>query len=129
MWKRKFLAFIAVGLLLLSGRFYSNGLSKYAQLGEYCVFSAGDEQTAHSGGLVRGYDRLEVDCENKVEQIICDLNATLVKTESAGGVEINYYYSRNMVKKVWLDGEKISFTVAKRKGKFVLGSPLIKGSY
>ena len=129
MWKRKLLAFIAVGLLLLSGRFYSNGLSRYEAYGEYCVYDTIDEEIEYTGGLVRGYDRLEVDSEEGVEQIICDLSATLIRTESVGGAEISYYYSPNLVKKVWIGSDKISLMVAKRKGKFVIGSPLIKGSY
>lgn len=127
---RRFLAFIAVGLLLLSGRFYANGLSRYADYGDYMVFTNADAQTQYDGGLVRGYDRLELYDANSLEEILDGLGAVLLFTERAENVTIWYYDSSVLTKSVRVNGKRVKIAVAiNQSGDVTVGAPIIKGSY
>ena len=64
-----------------------------------------------------------------IDDFLTKNNCELMFTEIVDGIEINYYYSP----KIWgykpVNGKKVNLEVAKNKGNFTIGTPLIYGSF
>ena len=124
---KRFLAFIAAGLLLVAAKYYPTdiALGKYGDVTYYDGF---DRET-FSGST---YSFVRADCtggENAAESIIKDMRATIVLTEMTDGEKIYYCRSPKLPKSVCVRGRKINLTIAVRGDFVATGSPLLKGGY
>ena len=128
---RKFLIFVAAGLLLIAVKVYSNGLRPFYTYGEYSYFTERDEEIKSDRfRLIKGYDKLLVSGMDAANKIISELNAREVFSEKLDGVTVRYYYSPYMGRSVTVKNKKVSLMVAEKSdGSAVLGAPLIKGCY
>jgi|GEM_PF-2486473 len=63
------------------------------------------------------------------QEIMIDLSATTIFTQSVDGIDIYYAYSPRLGGGVTVNGEKINLELAQHNGKVTVGTPLILGSY
>lgn len=124
---KRFMAFVAVGLLLVAARFYPSALER-AKIGNTVYYGTGDNVTECADAYA--YCRVETDGgEEKVVEIINRLRATVLFTEEPEGERIFYCFSPLLPRTERVNGKKINLTIALRGDVVVAGTPLIKGSY
>ncbi len=125
---KRFIAFIAVGLLLIGCRLYPSELARSEYVGKYTMFGADDNQTEES--LKSIYERLDFDGnDEQAEKFIEDMHAKILFVEQIEGITIYYCYTRKIPKSKLVGGVKVNLVVATSDGKISVGSPLLKGSY
>lgn len=124
---KRFMAFVAVGLLLIAARFYPNALER-AKIGKTVYYDTNDNVTEIADAY--SYCRAETDGgEEKVVEITNLLHATVLFTEEPDGERIFYCFSPLLPRNVRVNGKKVNLTIALRGDAVVAGTPLIKGSY
>lgn len=95
--------------------------------GTYSAFSYNDIPISLS--ISKGYERVELDCETNIDNVLQKLRAIIIKKESIGDISIIYAYSPALLKSVELFGERVNLMIARTSSSVVVGSPLIKGSF
>ena len=124
---KRFLAFIAAGLLLVAAKYYPSPLIS-GKYGKVTYYDDADCEIVEGSA----YSFARTDCtggEQTAEAIIKDMRATIVFTEFTDGEKIYYCRSPKLPKSVYVRGKKINLAVAVRGDFVAAGSPLIKGSY
>lgn len=116
---KRFIIFIAVGLMLLGTKLYPSELQKsaYDMNGDYTALSGRFERAEFSG---------DMDFAIKLIEKMC---AEVVFTEQAADTEILYCYTRKIGVSKTVAHKKINLVVAVANGYVRAGSPLLKGSY
>lgn len=67
--------------------------------------------------------------KKRAEEIMQDLQAELVFTETAGGTQSFYAYSKKLGKSVVINGKKINLHIAVAEDSAVVGTPIIFGGF
>ena len=124
---KRFMAFIAAGLLLVAAKYYPVEIATGAY-GKAEYFDRSDNRV--SSGNAYSFVRAD-SCggEDAAKEILKRLKARIVFVERPEGVTIYYCYSFKFPKSVRLKGRKINLAVAVRGDSVAIGSPLLKGSY
>lgn len=126
--------FIAVALVLTGLRFACGGLCTFVRDGSYTAYLDGDAELRYSEvplfGVRGVYERIDTyGGKEKATEILDRLAATGVRTETIDDVTVIYAFSPLLPRSVVLKGERTNVMIALTRGKLVIGSPLIKGSY
>lgn len=126
--------FIAVALVLTGLRFACGGLCSFVRDGSYTAYLDGDAELRYSEVPILGvrgvYERIDTyGGKEKATEILDRLAATGIRTETIGDVTVIYAFSPLLPQSVTLKGERTNVMIALTRGKLVIGSPLIKGSY
>lgn len=124
---KRFLAFIAAGLLLVAAKYYPSPLIS-GKYGKVIYYNYADCEIVEGSA----YSFARTDCtggEQTAAAIIKDMRATIVFTEITDGEKIFYCRSPKLPKSVYVRGKKINLAVAVRGDFVAAGSPLLKGSY
>lgn len=124
---KRFIAFIAAGLLLVAAKYYPSPLIS-GKYGKVIYYDDADCEIVEGSA----YSFARTDCtggEQTAAAIIKDMRATIVFTEITDGEKIFYCRSPKLPKSVYVRGKKINLAVVVRGDFVAAGSPLIKGSY
>lgn len=126
--------FIAVALVLTGLRFACGGLCTFVRDGSYTAYLGGDVELRYSEVPLLGvrgvYERIDTyGGEEKATEILDRLAATGVRIETIGDVTVIYAFSPLLARSVMLKDGRTNVMIALTRGKLVIGSPLIKGSY
>ena len=124
---KRFMAFIAAGLLLVAAKYYPVEIATGAY-GKVEYFNSSDEPV----DVGSAYSFIRADCdggEDAAKEIINSLKARIVFVERPDGETIYYCHSFKFPKSVKLKGRKINLAVAVRGDSVAIGSPLLKGCY
>ena len=113
---KKLALILVIGALILA---YSLNGFRVATL------SMGGTYTKDNGGETLVFEGSDED----IKALLNKLNATILQTQSVGGVEIIYGHSRRLKGGVIVEGEKINIQIAKRGGVITAGTPIIFGSF
>lgn len=125
---KRFIAFVAVGLLLIVSRLYPSELAQREYMGKYTAFGANDRPIEFISKA--SYERLDFEGDDKkAKKFIEDLRAEILFTETPEGVTIYYCYTRKIPKYKLVGHVKVNLVVAVSAGGVSVGSPLLKGSY
>lgn len=126
--------FVAVALILAGLRLACGGLCSFVREGSYTAYVGGDAELRYDEvpliGVRGAYERIDTyGGEEKAAEILRTLAATNARTETVGEITVIYAFSPFLPQSVTLKGERTNVMIALSRGKLVIGSPLIKGSY
>ena len=126
--------FISVALVLVGLRFACGGLCSFVCDGSYVAYLDGDVELRYGKVPLLGvrgvYERIDTyGGKEKATEILDRLAATGIRTETIGEITVIYAFSPLLSQSVTLKDERTNVMIALARGKLVIGSPLIKGSY
>lgn len=124
---KRFMAFIAVGLLLIAARYYPSALER-AGYGETVYYGSDDKIIGYADAYA--YCRTDMTGgEETAKRIMKDMRAVLLFTENPDGEIIYYCFTPLLPRFEIVNGRKINLAIAVRGTAVTAGTPLIKGSY
>ena len=124
---KRFLAFIAAGLILIAARFYPHALMS-GEYGPPVFYDCADEITLD--GDAYSYCRVETTGgDSKARYLIKSLGAEVLFVERPDGETIYYCFSRAFPRSITIYGRKVNLAVAVRGDAVTAMTPTLKGSY
>ncbi len=133
-WKRRFIVFIVVAVLLTCVRFADNGLLRFIREGEYTAFTARDAEIKYDLlPLINnrgGYERIDLaGDESKANTLLESMRAVTLSVEHVDDTIVIYAHSPLLSVSADTQMGKVNVMIAVRDGNITVGSPLIKGSF
>lgn len=125
---KRFIALLGATLLVIGVRLYNNGLLNCGYDGQ---LSVGKYDTIKTEAfLISGEHRMDICGDESVAfNVIDNLDATVLFTETVDGIKIFYAYSPRLSYPVTVKDNKINLMVAVSERGVSAGTPLLYGSY
>lgn len=124
---KRFMAFIAAGLLLIAAKYYPTDLQT-GVFGQPVYFDEADRPVAYGSA----YSFVRADCEggqSEAARIMKKLRTEIKFVEKPEGETIYYCYSPRFARSVVIGVRKVNLAVVVRGNNVTVASPLPKGGY